>query len=276
MKNLIKTSVLAALLAMSAQASAKTAIFDLNFIATNNYGTTSSSVGTVTMTDLADLNLGDGASGVRVTVSLGNLAQFSSGNTGAVWISSYEMNFAGTENLDNDNYRNVAGLGTNDIEWSENGCVNYGSSCGPSSGAQAGWGGTAGDPAWGQEINFATSTFTNGQFSTIDYLNGGAAGYTGFSVDQFLANAVTNNGDANAPDAYFWIRIRGNTAANGGGMASSGYWGNSIVNGSNTGLNYRLNVLATSATVVPEAETYAMFMAGLGLMGAVVRRRKSA
>lgn len=276
MKNVIKTSVLAALLAVSAQASAKTATFDLNFIATNNYGTTSNSVGSITMTDLADLNLGDGASGVRVTVSLNNLSQFASGNTGAVWISSYEMNFAGTENLGNDNYRNVAGLGTNDIEWSENGCVNYGSSCGPSSGVQAGWGGTAGDPAWGQEINFAASTFTNGQFSTIDYLNGGAAGYTGFSVDQFLANAVTNNGDANAPDAYFWIRIRGNTAQNGGGMASSGYWGNSITNGSNTGLNYRLNVLATSATVVPEAETFAMMMAGLGLMGAVVRRRKSA
>lgn len=273
MKNLFKTSVLAALLAVSAQASAKTATFDLNFIATNNYGTTSSSVGTVNMTDLADLNLGDGASGVRVTVSLGNLAQFSSGNTGAVWISSYEMNFADTAALGNDNYRHVAGLNTSNIEWEENGCVSYGSSCGS---PQNGWGGATGDEAWGQEINFATSTFTNGQFSTIDYLNGGVAGYTGFSVDQFLANAVTNNGDANAPDAYFWIRIRGNTAANGGGMASSGYWGNSITNGSNTGLNYRLNVLATTAAVVPEAETYAMFMAGLGLMGAVVRRRKSA
>jgi len=273
MKNLIKTSVLAALLTISAQASAKTATFDLNFIATNNYGTTSSSVGTVTMTDLADLNLGDGASGVRVTVSLGNLAQFSSGNTGAVWISSYEMNFADTAALGDDNYRHVAGLNTSNIEWEENGCVSYGSSCGS---PQKGWGGATGDEAWGQEINFATSTFTNGQFSTIDYLNGGVAGYTGFSVDQFLANAVSNNGDTNAPDAYFWIRIRGNTAANGGGMASSGYWGNSITNGSNTGLNYRLNVLATTAAVVPEAETYAMFMAGLGLMGAVVRRRKSA
>jgi hypothetical protein len=31
-----------------------------------------------------------------------------------------------------------------------------------------------------------------------------------------------------------------------------------------------------TVTQVPEAETYAMFMAGLGLMGAVVRRRKSA
>jgi hypothetical protein len=31
-----------------------------------------------------------------------------------------------------------------------------------------------------------------------------------------------------------------------------------------------------AVTQVPEAETYAMFMAGLGLMGAVVRRRKSA
>lgn len=273
MKNVIKTSVLAALLAMSAQVSAKTATFDLNFIATNNYKTTANSVGTVTVTDLADLSAGDG---VRVTVSLNNLSQFSAGNTGAVWISSYEMNFAGTELLGADNVRHVAGLNTSDIEWEENGCVGYGTNCGPAGNAVNGWGGNPSDPAFGQEINFATSTFTNGQFSTIDYLNGGIAGYTGFSVDQLLANAVSHNTDPNAPDAYFWIRIRGNTAANGGGMASSGYWGNSIANGSNTGLNYRLNVLATSVAVVPEAETYAMFLAGLGLMGAVVRRRKSA
>lgn len=269
MKNIIKTSVLAALFALSAQASAKTAIFDLNFIATNNFGTTANSVGTVTVTDLADLSAGDG---VRVTVNLNNLSQFASGNTGAVWISSYEMNFAGTELLGSDNVRHVAGLNTSRIEWEEDGCVGYGTNCASSGG---GWGGTEFDPAFGQEINFATSTFTNGQFSTIDYLNGGNAGYTGFSVDQLLANAVQHSSDANAPDAYFWIRIRGNTAVNGGGMASNGYWGNSFTNGSGDGLNYRLNVLATTAAVVPEAETYAMLVAGLGLMGAVVRRRKS-
>jgi hypothetical protein len=269
MKNVIKTAVLAALLTVSAQASAKTAIFDLNFIATNNYGTTSSSVGKVTVTDLADLSAGDG---VRVTVSLNNLSQFASGNTGAVWISSYEMNFAGTELLGNDNFRHVAGLNTNRIEWEEDGCLGYASNCTTSGG---GWGGVEFDPAWGQEINFDASTFTNGQFSTIDYLNGGVAGYTGFSVDQLLANAVEHSSDPNAPDAYFWIRIRGNTAQNGGGMASSGYWGNSFSNGSGNGLNYRLNVLATTATVVPEAETFAMMMAGLGLIGGIVRRRKA-
>lgn len=272
MKNVIKTSVLAALLAVSAQASAKTAVFDLNFIATNNYGTTANSVGKITVTDLADLGAGDG---VRVSVNLNNLSQFASGNTGAVWISSYEMNFAGTELLGNDNVRHVAGLNTSNIEWEEDGCVSYGTNCGS---PQNGWGGTQFDPAFGQEINFATSSFTNGQFSTIDYLNGGVAGYTGFSVDQLLANAVVNNGDANAPDAYFWIRIRGNTAVNGGGMASTGYWGNSIVNGSGNGLNYRLNVLATSYTIssVPEAETYSMMMAGLALIGTIARRRRSA
>ncbi len=273
MKNVIKTTVMAALLASSLQASAKTAFFDLNFIATNNYGTTSASVGKVTVTDLADLNLNDGADGVRVTVNLNNLSQFASGSTGAVWISSYEMNFAGTELNGADNVRHVAGLNTSSIEWEENGCVGYGTNCGT---PQSGWGGASTDPAFGQEINFSTSTFTNGQFSTIDYLNGGNSAYTGFSVDQLLANAVEHNGDTNAPDAYFWIRIRGNTAANGGGMASSGYWGNSFTNGSGTGLNYRLNVLATSATVVPEADSYAMMLAGLAMMGAIVRRRKSA
>lgn len=272
MKKTIQTAVFASMFLVVAQVSAKTAILDLNYIATNNYGITNTSVGTITLTDLADLNLGDGKTGVRTTVRLNNLNQFASGNTGAVWISSYELNFAGTELNGNDNYRHVAGLNTNSIEWEENGCVSTGASCGS---PQQGWGGTQFDPAFGQEINFATSTFTNGQFSTIDYLNGGAIGYNGFSVDNLLNNAVVNNDGTGKPDAFAWIRIRGNTAANGGGLATSGYWGNSFANGSGTGLNYRLNVLATSATVVPEAETYSMMLMGLAAIGAIARRRKA-
>ena len=44
--------------------------------------------------------------------------------------------------------------------------------------------------------------------------------------------------------------------------------------GNPTGL--RAEFLTSSVTAVPEPETYAMLLAGLGLMGAVVRRRKQA
>lgn len=262
---LMKQAIAGAALAMAASAaSAQTVTLDLNYLATNGYGYTSN-VGTITLTDLADLGLGDGFTGVRSTVSLTNLNQFSSG-TGAVWISSYELNFADTELLTNASFRNVSGLATTGIEFEENGCFGTGANCGT---PQAGWGGAVGDPAWGQEINFATSAFTQGNTSTIDFLNG-EGGYNGFTVAALLANAVENNADPTQPDGLAWIRIRGNTAANGGGVAANGYWGNSISSGSGTGQNYRLNVMA-----VPEPETYAMMLAGLGFMGFVARRRRS-
>ncbi len=44
---------------------------------------------------------------------------------------------------------------------------------------------------------------------------------------------------------------------------------------SNTGGN-RGSILATVTTAVPEPETYAMLLAGLGLMGFIARRRKTA
>ena len=41
----------------------------------------------------------------------------------------------------------------------------------------------------------------------------------------------------------------------------------------NGSLSVGFNLSTNSVGVVPEAETYAMLVAGLGLMGAVVRRR---
>ena len=51
-------------------------------------------LGSLTLTDLSDLNLGDGKSGVRSSLNI-NFAPISSG-TGSVWLSSYELNFLGT------------------------------------------------------------------------------------------------------------------------------------------------------------------------------------
>lgn len=271
----LKQVIVGALFAVSAAAAnAATVTFNFDYLANNGVATanqaglpkgdfatasggTATSVGSITFTDLSDLNLGDGASGVRTTISLNGLNQFSSG-TGAIFISSFEINFAGTENLTNASYRTISGLNTSNIEFAENGTLT-------SSGLGNNYGNNpASDPAWAQEINFTAGTFVNGQFSTLDFLNG-EDGFNGFSVAALLANGVDSQ-NASLPNAYAWIRIR----STGLGIANEGshWWGTPTFNAAGG----RLDVLAVTA--VPEPETYAMFLAGLGLMGAVARRRK--
>lgn len=279
---IIKQAVLGALFALgSVAANAASITLDLNYMASNYKGdfatasgNTAVSVGTITLTDLSDLNLGDGFSGVRSTISLTGLNQFSSGAAGGnIFISSYMLNFADTELATNDNYRNVAGLSTSNIEWEENGCAGSGASCGT---PQLGWGGTAGDPAFGQEINFAAGTFTDGNFATIDYLNTSVPGELGnpdvninFSVAGLLANSVFNNDPAYTEglNALAYIRIR-STGLGIDATDSSNWWGTPAANAAGG----RLNVLAV-VTPVPEPESYAMFLAGLTMLGFTARRR---
>lgn len=270
-----KTLIAAALASLSfgtAHAASVTLTFD--YMATNLLGSFASAsggsavaVGTLTLTDLSDLNLGDGKTGVRSTLTLNGLNQFSSG-TGSIFISSYELNFPGTSiagpgeselssATNGVNWRYVSGLNVNTargggpIEFAENGATN-------------GWGAVTGDPAFEQEINYVAGAFVNGTTSTIDFLNG-ESGYDGFSVASFLANPVKNNNGA-LPDAYAWIRIR----STGGGIATgnNGNWWEPAVSNAAGG---RLDVLALAP--VPEPETYAMMLAGLGMIGLSARRR---
>ena len=43
----------------------------------------------------------------------------------------------------------------------------------------------------------------------------------------------------------------------------------------NIGTDYTFNIAAQNVAAVPEPETYAMLLAGLGLIGSIVRRRKT-
>ena len=251
----VKQVAVAALLGLSAGAvSAATVTFSLDYMATNlkgNFATASGGtavpVGTLVLTDLSDLHLGDGQTGVRSTLSLPGLNQFSSG-VGSVFIASYELNFPGTETLSNSNWRNVSGLGVTNIEWEENGTTGT---------APNRW------TPWLQEINFAAGSFVNGTTSTIDFLNGG--GYDGFTVAALLGNPVENT-NATLPDAYVWIRIR--STGQGIATGSNGKWWEPATFNAAGG---RLDVL--SVTPVPEPGTYAMLIAGLGLIALAARRR---
>lgn len=284
MKNIIKSSVISALLALSAQASAQSVTFNLDYLANNGGATSSSalpkgnfaqygalSIGTISFTDLADLGVGNG---VRTTISLNsNLNQFSVGGSGAgsIFVASFMTNFFGTSalseaagvNWNQVNVVNGGGVQVNSVEMRENGTVT-------SSGAGNNWGNNpVSDPAFEQEINFSAGSLIAGATASIDWLN--AAGYNGFSVAQMLANPVDSQ-NSNLPNVYAYIRVRSTGGAILNGDAGQ-WWGTPSTN-ANGG---RLDVLAvTAVTAVPEAETYAMMMAGLALIGTIVRRRKSA
>jgi hypothetical protein len=261
-----KRAVAGSILALAgASVSAATITFDFNYMATNgkgsfaNYGTTK--VGSLTLTDLADLALGDGLTGVRSTITLDNLNQFSTavfpdavGDSPKIFISSYELNFKSTEALTPDvvspSWRYISGLNLNlgrtggPIEFAEDGAID-------------GWGAIDDDPSFEQEFNFVAGEFIDGTTSTIDLLNG-EGGYDGFSVAQLLANPVRNS-DPSLPDAYAWIKIR--SLEQGITNGDTGQWWGEPVFNTNGG---RLNVLAVAA--VPEPQSYALFLVGFAAL----------
>ncbi len=303
---ILKQAVIGAVLAFSASAaSAATITFDYNYLAGVSAFTAAQSgnlaasqsiqkIGSITLTDLSDLNLGDGKTGVRSTITLDNLSSVGSG-TGSLYISSYELNFANTNNADgagselnslpgagtntNPNWRYVSGLNINTtratpIEFNEGGAVN-------------GWGAGANAP-FNNEINFYAGQFVDGTTSTIDFLNGGDFNFQGFSVANLLPvkNSIIDALNPNArPDAYSWIKIRSaNTAQNLTPALPTQYTPTATttggINASQLGLitttangAQLVNVLAVSA--VPEPETYAMMLAGLALIGFSARRRSA-
>jgi hypothetical protein len=108
-------------------------------------------------------------------------------------------------------------------------------------------------------------SFTGGEWNTALAtltLSSNADGIVGNSDDQMLASAIWNQGNNSnnllsiAYDSAItgpaYIQITGVTDGGNGGIYSGAI-----------------------AAAVPEPETYAMLLAGLGLMGAVVRRRSN-
>lgn len=297
MKNtILKQAIASAILILGATAAhAQTITFNFDYIAqaqtsaTLSPGTSIASLsataipaGSITFTDLSDLNLGDGKTGVRISANLTGLSQLSSG-TGTIYSNTIEFSFPGTGSgtggiefiSSTDSLRNVSGVqftsgGDGGIEWDEHGSVGNGSV------------NTATSHRWAffqQQNNIVAGTWTNGNV-TFDYLNGGsmidAAGnstgqtFDGFSVASLISVA---NQDASQPNAYAWLRVRSTD----GGIQKTGQWFDAyLLNSTNatTGVTTQtLNFLAIAA--VPESDTYAMLLAGLGIMGTIVRRRST-
>lgn len=141
---------------------------------------------------------------------------------------------------------------------------------------------TAGDPGnWGLEgtngTNFLGFNGINGYSEVVSF----ATSVNNFSVDVSRSNGSVDgtltfnafNGSTLLGSSTYslgpinsWTTVSLNYAA-----ITSVSW-----TGTGSGFHpYAVDNMSFNVTAVPEAETYAMMLAGLGVMGAIVRRRKA-
>ena len=267
-------------------ASAQSITLNYDYMATNkagNFNGRSAPVATLKLTDFAAGTTYVDAAGVtqnntnggvraEFNVNPNGLSQFSSG-VGSVYISAFELNFAGTSvvaGYDSDaagskgnNWSNVSGVGlAGGVEWQEDGATN-------------GWASFGQENNWGSGTGNGVMTQTSGG-STVDFFN--AIGDNTISIANLIANDVAN-ADGTSPNAFSWIKIRSNNGASlaQSGIAANGWWGNSGINGR----RYFLDVIATDYTIndvvnpsqVPVPAALPLMGSALGLFGFSRRKR---
>lgn len=132
---------------------------------------------------------------------------------------------------------------------------------------------------WGITLNGATSintfttTFSNGYGATQSYPSayfaGQAAARTGSAANDTLGYAGLQGGNTNWGDSIYHMSF---TTTHNASTFTAKLFGSNLqgVGDESWGVD---NVKVT-VSAVPEPETYTMLLAGLGLMGAVARRRK--
>jgi hypothetical protein len=123
----------------------------------------------------------------------------------------------------------------------------------------------SGNVASGYSVVNIPLSFTGGEWNTALAtltLMSNANGIVGDSDDTMLASAIWSN----TPNSNDSLSLAYNSPLNGDAYIQI----TAITNGGDGGI-----YSGAIAAAVPEPETYAMLLAGLGLMGAVVRRRSN-
>ena len=123
----------------------------------------------------------------------------------------------------------------------------------------------AGNVASGYSVVNIPLSFNGGEWNTAlatMTLMSNADGIVGNADDQMLASAIWSN----SPNSNDSLSLAYNSPLNGPAYIQI----TGVTDGGNGGI-----YSGAIAAAVPEPETYAMLLAGLGLMGAVVRRRSN-
>lgn len=101
--------------------------------------------------------------------------------------------------------------------------------------------------------------------------SGDQCGFSGFFVD-FNGNKILQGGTATGTGN--WIKIP--TVEGGAGLFDFELsWSAYNSQGPFQGMTGHWTLTGTAVTAVPEADTYAMLLAGLGLVGMAARRQKN-
>jgi hypothetical protein len=122
----------------------------------------------------------------------------------------------------------------------------------------------AGNSASGYSVVNIPLTFSGGEWNTALAtltLMSNANGIVGDSDDTMLGSAIWSN----APNSNNLLSLAYDSAINGSAYIQI----TAVTDGGNGG------IYSGAIAAIPEPETYAMLLAGLGLMGAVVRRRSN-
>jgi hypothetical protein len=115
-------------------------------------------------------------------------------------------------------------------------------------------------------LDLGSAGTLNTLFSSVALISYGADNAFGGGDDQVLKSVVLPS-DGNTQDH---ISLTWDQPITGGAYLSV----NGVVDGSLGGI-YSGSISASAVSPIPEPESFAMLLAGLGLMGAVVRRRSS-
>jgi hypothetical protein len=103
---------------------------------------------------------------------------------------------------------------------------------------------------------------------TYDFFLDGTGGQYVVPFAHASNSALSGSTQQGADGALLWGEI-----AN-GSYVGGGTWSSSNGNGWDKGSDLNVQVFGSAIAPVPEPETYAMMLAGLGLLGVVARRRK--